>query len=274
MAKKIIIAVVALIVVVAGGLYYAYSNLGPIIKAAIEKYGSEAAQAPVTVDSVKLSVTDGQGSISGVAVGNPAGFSGTKSITLGLISLTVDTASIKSNPIVIKQVIIEAPQVVYERNLTGGGNLEKLRENVTSYANAQRGQKSGAPPSRPSSGGQSGSSAPPAEAKDQKKVIINELSITGGKVTVTATQLQGRSASANLPAIQLRDIGKDKGGATPAEVAQAVLGAISNEAAKVGVAELQKLLGGNLGGQVQERLQNAVPGGVGDQLRGILGGGR
>jgi hypothetical protein len=271
MVKKILIAVVVLVVVVAGGLFYLYSNLGSIIKTAIETYGSQATQAKVTVDSVKLSATDGQGSISGLVVGNPPGFNGPQSISLGLVSLTVDTSSIMQNPVIIKQVVIDAPQVSYERSLSGGGNLEKIRENVTSYANAQRGQPSGgSQPSAPSAG----SSPAPAdgEKKVERKVIINDLSVRNGKVSVSATQLQGRTLSANLPAIQLRDIGKDKGGATPAEVAQAVLGAITNEASKVAVAELQKSLG-NIGGAVQERLQNVNPGGAADQLRGILGGG-
>jgi hypothetical protein len=280
MVKKILIAVVVLVVVVAGGLFYLYSNLGSIIKTAIETYGSQATQAKVTVDSVKLSATDGQGSISGLVVGNPPGFNGPQSISLGLVSLTVDTSSIMQNPVIIKQVVIDAPQVSYERSLSGGGNLEKIRENVTSYANAQRGQPSGgSQPSTPSGGSQpsapsAGSSPAPAdgEKKVERKVIINDLSVRNGKVSVSATQLQGRTLSANLPAIQLRDIGKDKGGATPAEVAQAVLGAITNEASKVAVAELQKSLG-NIGGAVQERLQNVNPGGAADQLRGILGGG-
>jgi len=270
MIKKIVIGVVVLVVVVLGGAFYLYSNLGSYIKAAIETYGSQATQAKVTVDSVKLSATDGQGSISGLVVGNPAGFSGPQSIALGLVSLTVDASSIQQNPIVIKQVIINAPQVNYERSGLSNGNLEKIRDNVTSYANAMRGQQpSGG--SQPSSSPPSGPANPPPAEKDARKVIINELSIRDGKVSVSATQLQGRTLSANLPAIQLHDIGKAKGGATPAEVAQTVLGAITSEASKVAVAELQKSLG-NLGGAVQERLQNANPSGVGDQLRGILGG--
>jgi hypothetical protein len=269
MVKKIIIGVVVLLVVVAGGLFYLYSNLGSYIKAAIETYGSQATQAKVTVDSVKLSATDGQGSISGLVIGNPAGFNGPQSMSLGLVSLTVDTGSITQNPVIIKQVVINAPQVNYERSGLTTGNLEKIRDNVTSYTNAQRGQPSGGSP-QPSPGPSTGGAPPPAE-KDARKVIINELSIRDGKVSVSATQLQGRTLSANLPAIQLHDIGKAKGGATPAEVAQAVLGAITNEASKVAVAELQKSLG-NIGGAVQERLQGVNPGGAADQLRGILGG--
>lgn len=60
MLKKILIGVVALVIVAGVGLYFLYSNLGGILKAAIEKYGAEATQASVSVDSVTLSPTDGQ----------------------------------------------------------------------------------------------------------------------------------------------------------------------------------------------------------------------
>ncbi len=270
MAKKIIIAVVALLVVVAGGVYFLYSNLGPILKAAIEKYGSEATQAKVTVDSVKLSLSDGQGSISGLVVGNPQGFSGPKAIDLGSISLAVDTGSVTQNPVVIKQIIIAAPQVMYERS-GSGGNLEKIKDNVTQYANADRAKSSGGPqPSnQPSSPAGSPSTPSTAEKKAERKVIIEDLQVRDGKVSISATQLPGKTFSANLPAIHLRDIGKSKGGATPAEVAEQVLGAITNEASKVAVADLQKQLG-NLGGAVQEQLQKSGPG-VQDQLKGLFG---
>jgi len=272
MAKKIIIGVVVLLIVVAGGAYYLYSNLGPILKAAIEKYGSEATQTKVTVDTVKLSLSDGQGSISGLVVGNPQGFNGPKSIDLGSISLQVDTGTVTQNPVVIKQVVILAPQVMYERS-GSGGNLEKIQANVTQYAGADRAKSGGE--SKPSSGssGSSGSSSSPsgssADKKAERKVIIEDLQVRDGKVAISATQLPGRTLSANLPAIQLRDIGKDKGGATPAEVAEKVLGAITSEASKVAVADLQKSLG-NLGGAVQDQMKNVSPG-VQDQLKGLLG---
>src|SRR4051812_50166745 len=130
MAKKIIIGVVVLLVLVAGGVYFLYSNVGPLLKAAIEKYGSEATQTQVKVDTVKLSLSDGQGSISGLVVGNPSGFSGPRSIDLGSISLAVDTGSVTQNTAIIKQVIIQGPQGTYERS-SSGGNLDKTHDNAT-----------------------------------------------------------------------------------------------------------------------------------------------
>ncbi len=273
MLKKILIAVAALVVVAGAGLYFLYSNLDSILKAAIEKYGTEATQAQVAVNAVSLSPTSGEGAITGLTVANPAGFSTLRAFELGNITLKVDTSSLTKNPIVIRQVLIQAPKVTYERG-NSGGNLEKLQQNVSAYAGQGAGSSSG-PGSTSSSSGSSSSSPASAEKKDEKKFIIEDLQMIDGQVTATASLLQGRQLSAKLPTIRLRDIGKDKGGATPAEISQRVIGTLASESSKVAIAELQKALpqlnlGGAAGG-VQERLQNVAPG-AGERLRGVLGG--
>jgi uncharacterized protein involved in outer membrane biogenesis len=276
MLKKILIALVAVVVIAGAGLFFLYSNLDSILKAAIEKYGTEATQAQVAVNDVSLSPTSGEGSITGLTVANPAGFSTPRAFDLGNITLKVDTSSLTKNPIVIRQVLIQAPKVTYER-ANQGGNLEKLQQNVSAYAGGQGDRGSTGSSSAPSS---SGSSPTTAEKKDEKKFIIEDLQMIDGQVTATASLLQGRQLSAKLPTIRLRDIGKDKGGATPAEISQRVIGALASESSKVAIAELQKALPqlglGNLGasgtaGGVQEKLENVAPG-AGERLRGILGG--
>jgi len=272
MAKKIIIGVVVVLVVAAGGLYFLYSNLGSIIKAAIEKYGSEATQAQVTVNSVTLSASSGQGAISGLVIDNPKGFSAPHAFELGSISLTVDTSTITQNPVVIKEVVISGPKVTYEQG-NSGGNLQKIQQNVTQYAGGSASAKA----SPGSSGGSqtpsgSSSSSSSAAAKPERKLIIDKLDVTGGEVTATATMLQGRTVKTSLPPIHLTDIGRKEGGATPAEITQRIISAISDQASKAAVAELQKSFG-NVGGAVQDQLNKAGSGagGVGDQLKGLLG---
>ena len=258
MAKKIVIAVVAIIVIAAGGLYILYSNLGSILKAAIEKYGSEATQAQVKVDSVTLSASSGQGTIKGLVIGNPSGFNTPYALNLGSVSLTLDVGTVTQNPVVVKEVVISAPKVMYERGASSG-NLEKIQENVQKYAASfGSGQAPSAGASKPAAGGD----------KAERKVVIEQLYVRDGEVAISATQLQGRSLSAGLPTIHLQNIGKDKGGATPAEVAQRVVGAITQEAAKVGAAGLQKALSG----AVQEQLKK-LPTDAGG-LKGLLGGGK
>lgn len=265
MLKKILIGIAAIVVVlvvaVGGGLYYVYSNLDSIVKAAIESYGGDATQTEVSVKDVKLSLTSGEGTISGLIVGNPKGFSTPESLSLGSVSVKVDPASVTKMPVVIKEVVITAPSITYERGASTG-NLEAIQQNVTRYAGVNQSE----PAAKPASGG-----------KEEPKFIIENLYVRDGKIAISHTALQGRTLSSGLPTIHLKDIGKDKGGASPAEVADKVLGAITQQASKIASVDLDKALG-QLKGVVGQQLQGVggqvqgAPAAVSDRLQGILGG--
>lgn len=274
MMKKIALALAIVVIAIAGAAYYFASNLDSIVKAVIERYGSEATQASVTLKSVKLSPTAGSGELSTLTVKNPKGFSSADAIMLGDIKLSLDLATVQSNVIVVKDVTILQPAVLYEY-AGGGGNLEAIQKNVQSYAAKFSGGKT-EPNKSAGDPGQSASKQP------EKKVIIENLVIRDGKVAATHQALQGRTLSANLPTIQLKDIGKDKGGATPAEVAEKVIGAISAQASRVATAELQKQAGDILKNQAGGLLGGATGGTTGgstggtsgsttDKLKGLLG---
>lgn len=253
MFKKIAIVLVVLIVVVIGAAaWFLLSGLDSIVKGAIEKYGSEATQASVTVDSVKVSLQSGEATISGLVVGNPAGYATPSALTLGSITVKLDTSSLAgSGPIVIKQIDIAAPHVTYEVG-AGGSNLQTIQKNAQAYA-----EKAGL----------TGASTP--SDKPQRKLIIQDLYVRDGEVGVSATILQGKSLSAPLPLIHLTDIGKDGGGATPAEVARQVLGAITKDSVKVGAKALANVATSALTGAAEGVTGGAK--GVGKELKGIFG---
>lgn len=271
MLKKVLIGIAALVVVVVvavgGGLYYLYSNLDSLVKTAIESVGGDATQTKVSVKSVKLSLFNGEGSVSGLIVGNPKGFSTPESLSLGSVSMKVDTSGITvfppsvKFPVVVKEVVIASPAITYERGASTG-NLETIQQNVTKYA----GMDQSKPAAKPASGG-----------KEDPKFIIENLYVRDGKIAISHSALQGKTLSSGLPTIHLKDIGKDKGGASPAEIADKVLGAITQQASKIASADLDKALGQlkgvvsdqmkNVGGQVPQNL----PGNVGDKVQGIFG---
>jgi hypothetical protein len=258
MLKKIAIGFAVLIVVLAIGANYLWSNLDSIIKAAVEKYGSAATQTTVRLDSVKLSLTSGEGSLSGLSVGSPAGFSASKALYLGAVSVKIDTNSIAGNgPIVIRQIVIEKPQVTYEFTTSGDSNLQTIARNTQTYAASFAG-KTGNPPATLAA---SNTSSAPG-----RKVIIDSLTINDGQVSITHPLLQGRQLDAPLPAIHLSNIGKSEGGATPAEVAKLVLGAISQDATQVAKTSVTQILGNLNLGAIKD-----VPGGVVNGATGTLG---
>ncbi|WP_341704505.1 hypothetical protein [Ferrovibrio sp.] len=264
MMKKIALAIAVVVIAIAGGAYFLASNLDGIVKAAIEKYGSEATQASVTLKGVDIAATEGRAGLRGLVVGNPKGFNTPEAMSLGDISVTLDIASLQSNPIVIKQVLIQQPAITYEF-ASGGSNLDVLQKNLQAYA-AQFGGGG-------KSGGGSSPAASPEDKAGERKIVIEDLVISGGRIGISAAALQGRSLSSTLPTIQLKNIGRDKGGASPAEVAQRVLGTISAEASKIAASDLQKQLGTLLKDGLKDGAGSVggAAGGAAEKLKGLFG---
>ncbi len=219
-----------LIVVIAIVLFFVVSSLDSIIKAAVEKYGSEVTQVEVRLDKVKVSITSGEGTLRGLTVGNPEGFKTDRAFSLGEISVALDVGTATQNPVVIKEIVISAPEVTYELR-SGGSNIDVILRNVNAYAGTGKGKAKEKAPSK-------------GDDQEGRKLIIQHLYVKKGKVNVSATILKGEKLSAALPDIHLKDIGKQKGGADPSEVVEKVVRAISQSAGKaVGALNLDKMVG-------------------------------
>lgn len=270
--KKVLIGLAVLVVIVAGGLYFVWSNLGSIIKTAVEETGSKVTQVSVTLDTVDVDkLTDGQAGIRGLTVGNPAGFNTDSALKLGEVSVKVDPATVTSDVIVVKEVVVAAPQVTYEFG-SGGSNIGTIQKNVENAAGGG------------ASGGGSGGSSSGGDSKSPKLVIEN-LYVRDGRVNVSADFLKGQSQGATLPSIHLKDIGKSGGsntGATPAEVAKKVMAAISKAATQavgnMNVGAIKDALGKELGGAaagIQKSLEKggdagkALKEGAGEAEKGL-----
>ena len=231
-------AVVALLLVaVVGVVVFVFGNLDSLVKDVIEEQGTRVAGVPVSVSGVKIEVLDGRAGINGLAVGNPSGFKSDSAISLGGISMALDTASVSQPVIVIKEITVDEPAVTYEL-MPGGNNIGIIAGNV------KKNSGGGSSSSGATSSGESGGT--------DKKLIIETLKIRGGKVTVAASLLdQGKALEARLPDITLRNIGKDSGGATPGEVAAEVMAALtdaaSRAAASIGVGKTLEALKQNIG---------------------------
>jgi hypothetical protein len=207
---------VGLIVLIIIVIVYVYSSLDSLIKAAVEKVGSKVTQVEVRLNEVEISVTSGQGALRGLTVGNPKEFDTASAFQLGEISIKIDVGTVTKDPVVIKEILISAPQVTYEFG-PKGSNIDAIRRNVDAFMATQR-------------TGSKGESKPKDSEEEGRKLIIEDLYIRDGKVGVSASMLQGKTLSAPISNIHLTDIGKKKGGATPGEVVEKVLGSIGQGA--------------------------------------------
>lgn len=216
MKKTILIVGLLIVLALAGGVYYLLTNLDAIVKAAIEKYGSEATQTAVRVDSVHIELKDGSGDIRGLTVANPPGYSIPHAFTLGKIKTGLDLESLRKEPYVITEVTIDAPQVFAEVNNERKISLNELRKNLVS-------------------------DKPKAEAKPdtgagaEPRLIIRRVSFTNGSLYAKIVPLNNKELKLNLPAIQMNDIGGSNG-ATPQEIARE----ITKRLIDAGVEELKK----------------------------------
>jgi uncharacterized protein involved in outer membrane biogenesis len=203
MKRMLLIGGAAIVFVVVVAVVLLIGNIDSLIKTAVEEVGSEATKAKVTLDDVEIS-TDGKGALRGLTVGNPQGFKTDNAFKLGEVSISLDIASVTKDTVTIKNILIAGPEVTYEW-ASGGSNLDAIKKNVETFVGMGSG---GSAPS--------GKAGFKGEAKDDggKKLVIDKLTISGGKVNVSASFLAGKKMSVPLPTIEMKDIGKDKGGAS------------------------------------------------------------
>ncbi len=232
LVKKIGIAAGVLVAVIAGALFWLHGNIDGLIRDAIGKYGSEMTQAKVSVGKVKINALDGEGGIYDLFIGNPKGFKTSHAMKVSEFSVAVDPATVTGKVITIKKIAIVGADVIYEKG-DSMTNFDAIQKNITSYV--------GQPAAK------SSSDAKPS-AKDEKKLIVNELTIKGTKAQAASMLTGGKPVAVSLPDITLRNLGKAKGGLTPAELAQEIAGAMQKQlASSVNFDSLGKLVPGGAG---------------------------
>ena len=247
--------VAVIVVVVAGAFVFLVSNLDSIVKTAIEEVGSDVTKVKVSLGKADISIRSGTAALTGLTVGNPQGFKTDYAFQLGAVSVALDTASVGKQPIVIKEVRITAPKVTYEMNAQGGSNVDAIKKNVDASTGGGKAK-----------GGASGGGG--KKPSDDAKLIIEHVYITGGEVGVSADFLGGRKMGAQLPAIHLTDIGKKGGGASPAEVAEQIMAALTQNSAKaVAGLNLQNLI------KDPTKALEGAKGVIGDPSKALDGGG-
>jgi len=256
----VVIAVIVIVVVVV------LTQGGSIIKAAVEEIGPQVTKTSVKLDDADVSLTSGEGTLKGLVIGNPAGYKTDSAFRLGEIKVKVDVGSITGDTVTVREIVIAAPAITYELGGAGGDNIRTIANNAQQFA------------------GGGGGASKPAAKKDEsggKKLIIESLWIRDGKVSVSATALGGKKLDADLPAIHLTNIGKDKGGASPAEIAEKVLvainGSVQKAVANIGLGKLKDAAGAGAE-ELKKKLEQSGGGAVGGAakeaegaLKGLLG---
>ena len=201
-------AALAVVALVAAGVWL-YLSLDHVVKRAIEKYVPEILQATVELDEVKLSPADGAGTLRGLRIGNPKGFRSPHAATAGTITLAIDPTTVVKDVVLVRRIAVERPSITYEPGAKGS-NFDVLQRNVERYVGAA------------------------GDAKGGRRLIVESLTIRGARVTYAPQVGRGTATiSFDLPDIQLRDVGKGRGGVTPGELAKLIVDALATRIAEV-----------------------------------------
>lgn len=207
MMKKIIIAGVVIVVIVILLVVFGISNLGPIIKAAVNTYGPKITKTDVRLGDVGFSIFSGEAKMKDFYLGNPKGFKSPEAMTVNSFYVDVVETSLTGNPIVINKIEVVAPEITYEKK-GKTDNFQTILNAVKQSAKTEKAAEKKTKKTEDTGGG--------------KKIIINDFIITKGKVNLVSPIPGGESVSAALPDIHIKDIGKEKEGITPAEAFEIV----------------------------------------------------
>jgi uncharacterized protein involved in outer membrane biogenesis len=171
---------------------------------------------------VSLHLFTGSGAVKGLVVGNPEGYKSPSAISVGNASVAVSRRSLLSDKIVVRSIRIESPQVTYELG-PGGNNLKRIQANVAE-----------------SSGGSTTKSTP-TEGKPSRKIQVDDVVITGGKVTLGIAALGGKVVTAPLPEIHFTDLGTGPDGITAGELAKRILNEITEGSLKAAAGAMTEI---------------------------------
>ncbi len=122
--KKVLIALLVLVVIVGIALFVFVGKMDEIVKQVIETEGSAAIGSPVRVESVVTNLKEGSALLTNFTIANPAGYRAKNAIEVTSFSANVDYSNQLIEEIEIDQPIINAEQKG-QRN-----NFQDLLENM------------------------------------------------------------------------------------------------------------------------------------------------
>jgi uncharacterized protein involved in outer membrane biogenesis len=196
--------------------------LGSAVRVAINTLGPRLTKTRVVLDGASISPITGSGTLTGLSVGNPPGWSGNDAFRFERIHVKVAPFSIFSDHILVKDLEIDAPVFNYETKIVSSnmGDLLKTIEDV--------------------SGRHDDSAVGPVAANGKPmRIEIRHLLLQGGRIRLGTGDA---AIIIPMPPVELHDLGTREGGAAPAglardvmrSVTESVVGATAKAAGKLG----------------------------------------
>ncbi len=198
-----IAAIAAVILVIA---YFGFSMvLGSIVTAAVNRIAPGVVHVPVTLASARISPLSGSGTLTGLVVGNPPGWSSDRAFSMAQIHVEASPFSVLGDHIVVKEVFIDGPEFVYETKVLSS-NIGALLDGMDS-------------------GGGEGAAKPEAASGKPMKFEVRHFRLQNGTIRLG---VGAAAVSLPMPTIDLTDLGTKEGGITANQLALAVMRSVSS----------------------------------------------
>lgn len=242
--KKLLIALVLLVLVLYVGATF---FLGHIVTAGVNSFGPKLTQTKVALEGATISPFTGSGTLRGLAVGNPQGWSENDALRLGKVHMRIAPMSLFGDHIVIEEISIDGPEFLYETKIISS-NIKDLLKNIEEF-----------------SGGKGAAEKPATKDGKPIKFEVKKFRLTNG---VARLGVGPAAVPVPLPPISLDNLGTKEGGITPDQLAGAVM---KNVLASIvsGSAEALGKVAGTAGATGVEMTKDAAKK-AGDTLKGLF----
>lgn len=179
------------------------------------------------VDDVSVRPLRGIIYLKNLTLANPEGYTTEKKLfEVNEFYVSVNMASLFSDTIRVRKILIKAPACTYEVK-DGTSNIDALIAKLNKGKPADSGKKTEPAPTEK-----------PQEKGAGKKVIIDELSIHDTKLAYASTLTAGKFLTIPILSVTVKDIGKESGGTSFAaaltEIMNAMLKSITSAVAGLG----------------------------------------
>jgi hypothetical protein len=197
--KKLMIFI-AVILAIGGSafLFLTSDKLNIIIAEQIELQGKKFTEQLVTVKKVDMQLFSGAGTINGLILNNPQGYTATPLFALNEITLDINIESLggvrEGKPIVIDAIVIDKPEALVEFNETGGSNIQVILDAINKNI--------------PQS---SASNETSASQTNSPRIRVKKFVLAGVALRVDLTKLGNTTHKKTLPDINLFNIGGEDG---------------------------------------------------------------
>jgi hypothetical protein len=237
-----VILVLLVVIVIAVGLF-----ADSALRVAVETAGTKALNVGVSVGGVDLSILRGELDFKDIKINNPPGYQHEKLLELNQVDIAVDTGSLLSDVVNIKNIKLDGAKVVFEQRGISGNNLQDIIKQLP----AKQEQSSESP---------------------GKKLHIDTLEITNTQVSVKLLPVPGKidTVPLKLDTIRMTDLGSDNDLDT-VTLTRKVLLAIAGGIAQQGTDILPKEMIGSLVSELAN--VGALPGALLDTGTKILDAG-